>query len=215
MCGEQIVANADQSILLSVQPRVCGEQNGANRSGSFVPVQPRVCGEQMLSKMQPMPISGSAPRVRGTDDFRQKCVRHGRFSPACAGNRPGRHDRPASKRFSPACAGNRAVTYSHQSTATVQPRVCGEQSNQDRCRDAATTVQPRVCGEQARTMVSTASRRRFSPACAGNRLRGDLARSSMAVQPRVCGEQAVGHPSGRDHAVQPRVCGEQTCRATP
>ena len=173
------------------------------------PVHPRVCGEQQ--KPQPMltAISGSSPRVRGTDD------KIPNRNPLC--------------RFIPACAGNRLPRGGGALLPPVHPRVCGEQTilfyrsrgfsgSSPRVRGTGramlrrvlrTTVHPRVCGEQWKRCVSvmrcvgssprvrgTASRRlrclltkRFIPACAGNSDPLHKLDLPQAVHPRVCGEQ--------------------------
>ena len=137
------------SLCVTVQPRVCGEQdrqahvspacggsaprvrgtvparcpawgytrfspacagNRGSTPGSFrsMSVQPRVCGEQCAARSASACRLGSAPRVRGTEQFQQ---RDGRKS-----------------RFSPACAGNRATSSRNATASAVQPRVCGEQT---------------------------------------------------------------------------------------
>ena len=196
-------------LLLAVQPRVCGEQPRAHLSGvpdvgsaprvrgtgtlrccatrffRFSPacagnrreppartgspaVQPRVCGEQSCACECVRNRIGSAPRVRGTDEDSG--------------------DITGTIRFSPACAGNRRTGTAPSVTASVQPRVCGEQCVPSAapltCRGSA----PRVRGTGAYRWLSLQVQR-FSPACAGNRAGLSMAGPRMSVQPRVCGEQ--------------------------
>ncbi|GAN94038.1 hypothetical protein Gbth_043_042 [Gluconobacter thailandicus F149-1 = NBRC 100600] len=50
------------------------------------PVHPRVCGEHMPIDPVTARLSGSSPRVRGTQQDRAVIVIACRFIPACAGN---------------------------------------------------------------------------------------------------------------------------------
>ena len=213
----------------TVHPRVCGELTGRPHDRAhrrrFIPacagnsparrsrrppptVHPRVCGELGGQQVQGGRPHGSSPRVRGTP----------RRPPS------GRRLR----RFIPACAGNSAHPPPPTFTSTVHPRVCGEL----RCATSRTCSprgsSPRVRGTQA-APKSSAVRRRFIPACAGNSSSSAGIRCSITVHPRVCGElvsyQPVGLRSmrfipacagnstqprtrpGRE-PVHPRVCGE-------
>ena len=73
-------------------------------------VHPRVCGEQLGSVALLLNVSGSSPRVRGTE----------RVSPA----------QVYLKRFIPACAGNSEVQARDCLDTSVHPRVCGEQGRE-------------------------------------------------------------------------------------
>ena len=69
-------------------------------------VHPRVCGEHSSEGRKAFTVSGSSPRVRGTQRYRWRATTHHRFIPACAGN---------------------TITNCPESTGeTVHPRVCGE-----------------------------------------------------------------------------------------
>ena len=177
------------SSLLTVHPRVCGEQapghgGDADRGGSSPrvrgtvvifgsaiqcsPVHPRVCGEQAGVTTESKRPIGSSPRVRGTVNTAPSLVRQCRFIPACAGNRNQR-------RFG---AVDRAV----------HPRVCGEQAVIRCTSTACAGSSPRVRGTVCWVRVVTAMAR-FIPACAGNSGAASGTGAPDAVHPRVCGEQ--------------------------
>ena len=128
-------------------PACAGNGQRRQRTVRRVPVQPRVCGERSSATFRGLRPSGSAPRVRGTDRWRQLYRTSHRFSPACAGNgSPGRV---------------------FPSSAAVQPRVCGE-------REIASAESGRAIGSAPRVRGTAEGHRphivsqRFSPACAGN-----------------------------------------------
>ena len=175
----------------TVHPRVCGEQvttylQNIGRAGSsprvrgtvgvsklfvarrrFIPacagnraftgighspeaVHPRVCGEQRDQLGMVRPTSGSSPRVRGTGRVVMSSATPQRFIPACAGN-----------------------------------RVPGARVPQ------SATVHPRVCGEQVAVRLRSLALQRFIPACAGNRRCVATRSAYTTVHPRVCGEQVI------------------------
>ena len=169
MCGEQEARISTTSARCGSSPRVRGTAVLISRiiiSTRFIPacagnrptavqqhhmraVHPRVCGEQQLKRGLRMASRGSSPRVRGT-------VR---------GAWIGRDG----QRFIPACAGNSANKSSLIFSASVHPRVCGEQhiTIKQRVRDHGSS--PRVRGT-ASLIHASISNRRFIPACAGNRV---------------------------------------------
>ncbi len=175
---------------LTVHPRVRGEQRGvqgkaARRGGSsprargtggvrepadvrvrFIPacagnsrsaveragrraVHPRVRGEQANVTLTCVVVTGSSPRARGT-------VTDGdQLQPVL--------------RFIPACAGNRSRSWPSAPSASVHPRVRGEQRVAATRPCSNTGSSPRARG----TDLKGATRRsmgRFIPACAGNRI---------------------------------------------
>ena len=71
-----------------------------------VTVHPRGCGEHIPSRSAQIQLSGSSPRVRGTQMERRWKVKHYRFIPAGAGNTSG--------------------SVELNSTKSVHPRGCGE-----------------------------------------------------------------------------------------
>ena len=156
------------STMLRFSPACAGNSAVASSTTALRSVQPRVCGEQSLAVVASPSGVGSAPRVRGTafhDDYRQ-----------------------FGSRFSPACAGNRPRTRCRRALRPVQPRVCGEQHGGALSRRCERGSAPRVRGtERGAAMVRRW--RRFSPACAGNRLSILSSSAGRSVQPRVCGEQ--------------------------
>ena len=139
---------------------------------SISAVQPRVCGEQATCSGVALSGSGSAPRVRGTDDATVRDLYGDRFSPACAGN---------SHRQSFGIRGG-----------SVQPRVCGEQGVALPQLIVGYGSAPRVRGTE-HGGNHRAFDNRFSPACAGNSRRQRRIEAHRAVQPRVCGEQIAPH----------------------
>ena len=151
-----------------VHPRACGEQgdemNASRLRTRFIPahagnrllqrlppelsaVHPRACGEQWLMAPNLSLISGSSPRMRGTDS------RTGLF--ACL------------VRFIPAHAGNSSTGTGTPSSRPVHPRACGEQDSHGFGAPAATGSSPRMRGTEVRPCASHVQRR-FIPAHAGN-----------------------------------------------
>ena len=182
----------------TVQPRVCGERSCGTTLLSAA-VQPRVCGERSPCRAQEASI-GSAPRVRGTGIA--YTLRQDGSAPRVRGTDAHR---------------------GHTVTAKpVQPRVCGEQAVPGSTAPCAGSA-PRVRGTDP--SAASASRARFSPACAGNgicsqslprrgsapRVRGTGPphdeRSTDTVQPRVCGERRAGHVLSRQDRFSPACAG--------
>ncbi len=136
-----------------------------NRS---VSVHPRVCGEQKIRKVTAIIVNGSSPRVRGTAKEPVKKAGTHRFIPACAGNSTGKGFKTNS--------------------ATVHPRVCGEQYKFGLDFWFVSGSSPRVRGT-VKISSSFINFVRFIPACAGNSECILSAFCKGAVHPRVCGEQ--------------------------
>ena len=109
-------------------PACAGNSSVYTQSRQVLTVHPRVCGEQYIPARDSRGRSGSSPRVRGTGLQRSKQIGGCRFIPACAGNRvnvrlvvmafSGSSPRVRGTaswrpiglialRFIPACAGNR------------------------------------------------------------------------------------------------------------
>ena len=112
--------------------------------------------------------TGSAPRVRGTEDLEQL----------------GEGD----QRFSPACAGNGVSNLARAMMSSVQPRVCGERSVTADNVALPSGSAPRVRGTE-RGRDAAYAEHRFSPACAGNGMPSAACITPASVQPRVCGER--------------------------
>ena len=189
-------------------PACAGNRRTPSPSSLILSVHPRVCGEQRIIRAGCTKTTGSSPRVRGTGTQRGLMTQQLRFIPACAGNRErlrqgcrsgpvhprvcgeqessglgltgctGSSPRvrgtaaervalPGWLRFIPACAGNRSRRRTSSRRSAVHPRVCGEQ----RCSRSPSLIHsgssPRVRGT-GDTPVQPDDRRRFIPACAGN-----------------------------------------------
>ena len=131
------------------------------------PVQPRVYGELTAGNVITGQATGSAPRVRGTQESSD--------------------DRANVSRFSPACTGNSRIVNMPKTDNTVQPRVYGEllrDNQQDRITRGSA---PRVRGTRTNP-ARWIPRRRFSPACTGNSIGLRQPDFLHPVQPRVYGE---------------------------
>ena len=108
-----------------------------------------MCGEQVISPLFLRQISGSPPRVRGTDADIVVDKFHVGITPACAGN-------------SLPFFASSFPTWDH-------PRVCGEQAviSMYGCRRSGSP--PRVRGTD-RLGTKAKQPKRITPACAGNSL---------------------------------------------
>ncbi len=235
-CAGNRVGNWDWERFAAVHPRVCGEQSGQGRktgrqSGSsprvrgtvtrtltrhiclrfipacagnsafpfdakhWPPVHPRVCGEQTVDSCLVIVLSGSSPRVRGTADHLNQlhvCLR-----------------------FIPACAGNSAWRGPEISRRPVHPRVCGEQFSLQSRSLCFSGSSPRVRGT-AESSLHAAERKRFIPACAGNRSPTGTLRIRQSVHPRVCGEQrGIGLFHSHYSGSSPRVRGTDELHIGP
>ena len=104
----------------------------------------------------------------------------------------GRHHHPGRDQagITPACAGNRLCENFFFLPLQDHPRVCGEQSSSPSSRPYLSGSPPRVrgtgCVVQLRCGVQ-----RITPACAGNRVSGELIQHLIQDHPRVCGEQST------------------------
>ena len=149
-------------------PACAGNSQSRPPSCRSPTVHPRVCGEQERVIDIVERDHGSSPRVRGT---------------GCRTTR-----RRSFCRFIPACAGNRDRSGSRSRTGPVHPRVCGEQHPDLTGFDGRVGSSPRVRGTGC-ALLRPLAKRRFIPACAGNR--GVCKRTwyIQPVHPRVCGEQ--------------------------
>ena len=67
-------------------PACAGNRALVSTAPAILSVQPRVCGEQELVQDNVDELDGSAPRVRGTGRQARRRAGLRRFSPACAGN---------------------------------------------------------------------------------------------------------------------------------
>ena len=212
VCGEQLGSIGDVDLTDGSSPRVRGTDadcQARHNEARFIPacagnrfdfesipefeaVHPRVCGEQGGGACPSVADGGSSPRVRGTGVPGRQ--RHGvdRFIPACAGN-----------------SNQRDVTRSIQA---VHPRVCGEQWIWQGLSENTLGSSPRVRGTDQLFRFRSV-RRRFIPACAGNRYGLHQHTIQATVHPRVCGEQSQPFaPIGRPDGSSPRVRGTDRSR---
>ena len=90
-------------------PAYAGNINLQHLNSIRYQVQPRVCGEYEEDRKRSEIISGSTPRMRGIYKIQSVCIISNRFNPAYAGNILHRPQK----------------LWSMQ----VQPRVCGEYTN--------------------------------------------------------------------------------------
>ena len=125
-------------------------------------------GEQATDFKPSHRVFGSSPRARGTADVVQQ--------------------RTILVRFIPACAGNRSTRSRNCAPPTVHPRVRGEQGHHLGKPGAGAGSSPRARGT-GRCTRRQRCRRRFIPACAGNRLLMRRNEHGAPVHPRVRGEQ--------------------------
>ena len=122
-------------------------------------------------------------------------------------------DRRPHGRYIPACAGNRWRPPRTPSWDTVHPRVCGEQRADLTLPTDADGTSPRVRGT-GRRQHSLRLVERYIPACAGNSRNPTLPVGGKTVHPRVCGEQAKATPCGRRcGGTSPRVRGTVATQA--
>ena len=168
-------------------PACAGNAHAHSCSCGTDTVQPRVCGERPGLRLILRPLSGSAPRVRGTRFSKRVLAEFCRFSPACAGNAPAQIVTPK--------------------PPAVQPRVCGERRASVFQVGRQNGSAPRVRGTRQETAISPVSAR-FSPACAGNADSSGPQQIPRPVQPRVCGERGQSVcTQGNLHGSAPRVRG--------
>ncbi len=186
-CGELEIGISERIVVHGSAPRVRGTRRrgiGGSDWGRFSPasagnstgtswlpilrsVQPRECGELTSSAAAAVAKAGSAPRVRGTPKLMMSIQER--------------------RRFSPASAGNSWQTDPNATSATVQPRECGELAGVDDLGIRISGSAPRVRGTRRPTRRLVTSRR-FSPASAGNSPSSTNGLFVPAVQPRECGE---------------------------
>ena len=135
----------------------------------------------------PVELTGSSPRVRGTQT-RRRCL-------------------SSSMRFIPACAGNTGTRALDGPSPTVHPRVCGEHVRVSKVSKRARGSSPRVRGTLS-LVRECLKRGRFIPACAGNTHQKLATAFLVAVHPRVCGEHTSAPVGFRgDDGSSPRVRG--------
>ena len=130
-----------------------------------------MCGEQAVFADAERAWTGSPPRVRGTEKYRNQLTRQQGITPACAGNR----------RREPYGAG----------PGQDHPRVCGEQAVWLVNSCGLMGSPPRVRGTE-KCACCRRNLNRITPACAGNSGFREAAKTILEDHPRVCGEQRGG-----------------------
>ena len=169
MRGTVTITEAEAAIYRFI-PAHAGNRRRWPATARRSPVHPRACGEQMIAWNTRSEVSGSSPRMRGTDSRIPR--------------------RSFRERFIPAHAGNRSIDRHFSMTKPVHPRACGEQALARAEFERGRGSSPRMRGT-----VTAASRDeipdRFIPAHAGNSRLLCRSRKNRAVHPRACGEQAT------------------------
>ena len=129
-----------------------------------------MCGEQSRRIARQLKLSGSPPRVRGTEPAAPPAI--------CA------------RGITPACAGNSFPELPRRRRRSDHPRVCGEQFRRRWSITRLAGSPPRVRGTGLVVMPRGASGR-ITPACAGNSFGAFLSVENDQDHPRVCGEQLL------------------------
>ena len=235
VCGELSAAASPSETNFGSSPRVRGTQradglvhqddrfipacagnshDGAHQGGQVQRFIPACAGNSRVGGPGETEQDGSSPRVRGTQDPRDRLQDGFRFIPACAGNsRPNRRHRPQTPGSSPRVRGTRTSKKLATPAAWFIP-ACAGNSNLARARRAPATVHPRVCGELLPLRQHLPEQLRFIPACAGNSPNTNPATTSPTVHPRVCGELRVRGGAGvGEGGSSPRVRGTRRERA--
>ena len=131
-------------------------------------VHPHVCGERLYGTSRVEGITGSSPRVWGTQIITTFDNRNGRFIPTCVGN---------------ASAKKNGIPM-----FLVHPHVCGERLIIGIVPIIGGGSSPRVWGTQS-AQCRPSTWMRFIPTCVGNA--GDVLSPTIpsTVHPHVCGER--------------------------
>ena len=131
------------------------------------PVHPRGCGEHCEWRITVSPITGSSPRVRGTQSVNRVFLPFHRFIPAGAGNTP--------------------PSQPPRGCEPVHPRGCGEHSWSVIADPEKIGSSPRVRGTRDEVHPDMTIDR-FIPAGAGNTKIEISGQDDGSVHPRGCGE---------------------------
>ena len=134
-------------VQIRITPACAGNSFTSRIDRSRARDHPRVCGEQPISIETPRILSGSPPRVRGTEASCNGWYGMGRITPACAGNR--------------------IKSWIRYPLSRDHPRVCGEQEKPAPLPRGRIGSPPRVRGTETHNRLS-AVLFRITPACAGN-----------------------------------------------
>ena len=148
-------------------PACAGNTSTGCASSCCARDHPRVCGEHYTCPTFHSSISGSSPRVRGTQYLSSKPVIIVGIIPACAGNTCGR-------------------SYTYR-LARDHPRVCGEHQTEVVHERLPQGSSPRVRGTRVQGRAVGLGRG-IIPACAGNTKPKSSTNACRRDHPRVCGE---------------------------
>ena len=174
---------------------------------------PRACGEHWLSKSRHAALTGSSPRMRGTQidtlfhvpfiwDHPRACGEHyrkRRFPDCRVGSSPRMRGTPVNALrlakiggIIPAHAGNTALSDSRRKTSRDHPRACGEHPSLVSKMMVCGGSSPRMRGTPP-ALVPNVCFVGIIPAHAGNTVGCTVHNSTFRDHPRACGE----HPSGQ------------------
>ena len=169
-------------------PACAGKTSPAPSPAGEPGAHPRVCGENDLFHELIVAGFGSSPRVRG---------------------KPMDHDQGhGDPRLIPACAGKTRRRWLLRKRYRAHPRVCGENTSQERGPETAEGSSPRVRGKQPRPRFRP-TRGWLIPACAGKTLPSLKGELKARAHPRVCGENYILSAQSVNHVgSSPRVRGK-------
>ena len=227
-CAGKPAPSRRTRTLSRVDPRVCGETpRGTDVGGDHPGRSPRVRGNQAQRVGVDLaggsiPACAGKPR-RGHDhpegsrvDPRVCGETKGRIadwilpkgrSPRVRGNHPLPAVPPAPTGSIPACAGKPPLPPWARAWIRVDPRVCGETTQQQSGQHSPRGRSPRVRGNPDKRLSSDMADRSI-PACAGKPRPGRGAAAPRAVDPRVCGEtDRMALAIEAHHGRSPRVRG--------
>ena len=148
-------------------PTPVGNTISCGCSRSHMAVHPHACGEHVQSASDARSVSGSSPRLWGTQQ------RGGYGGKNC--------------RFIPTPVGNTDIVSHHAAPISVHPHACGEHSQPKGHTAYVGGSSPRLWGTHDPTRVLPTARR-FIPTPVGNTTPGMGAVTEGAVHPHACGE---------------------------
>ena len=190
---------------------------------------PRACGEQNAGMANPVPYTGSSPRVRGAGSGLEQRGRHRGIIPARAGSRIPYEWVDGPKRDHPrACGEQESIVVDPSASSGSSPRVrgagpspitlgatCGiipaRAGSSRACGRGATGSwdHPRACGEQNPPVVVADGNVGSSPRMRGAALEcGELV-VEPGIIPARAGSSLSSSSLSRSSWDHPRACGEQ------
>ncbi len=208
-------------------PACAGEPTIGRAANEPHEVYPRVCGGTSGLILQPSPVGGLSPRVRGNPTSSQNLVSSTRSIPACAGEPGiGRSRLPPSrvyprvcggtgsarprtgrdKGLSPRVRGNPIIAAAAPTTDRSIPACAGEPSTA-RADGRERGVYPRVCGGTLASPLIASPTLGLSPRVRGNLISVVLHRYYGGSIPACAGEPHQSAAAARMLTVYPRVCG--------